>query len=84
MTYTEFHKGDQPIAGMYSLTADMPFPPHWLPYFAVDDCDKTEGKSTSLGGKTVLPPKDIPEVGRFAYLGDPQGAMFAVIKLLPR
>ena len=26
----------------------------------------------------MVPPKDIPKTGRFAILGDPQGAMFAL------
>jgi predicted enzyme related to lactoylglutathione lyase len=34
-----------------------------------------------LGGRTMMPPRDIPKVGRFAVLGDPQGAAFAIIKL---
>ena len=34
-----------------------------------------------LGGKVVLPPMDIPNVGRFSVLADPAGATFAIIKL---
>jgi predicted enzyme related to lactoylglutathione lyase len=64
------------------ITPDMgPFPPNWLPYFMVEDCDATAGKAAATGGKAMVPPTDIPNVGRFAVLGDPQGAMFAIIKL---
>jgi predicted enzyme related to lactoylglutathione lyase len=56
-------------------------PPYWLPYFAVDDCDTTVARAGSLGGSTCAGPMDIPNVGRFAVLGDPQGGTFAVIRL---
>jgi uncharacterized protein len=35
-----------------------------------------------MGGQVLFPPTDIPEVGRFAVLQDPQGAEFAVITYL--
>jgi predicted enzyme related to lactoylglutathione lyase len=28
-----------------------------------------------------VPPTDIPKVGRFSVLGDPQGAYFSIIQL---
>ena len=87
MRYTEiFLKGDDgnPFAfgGMYSMRPDMVgVPPHWLPYIAVANCDATFEKAKSLGGQAHVPPMDIPNVGRFSMLTDPQGAAFAVIKL---
>jgi uncharacterized protein len=56
-------------------------PPHWLVYFAVDDCDRTVEQASSLGANAMFPPMDIENVGRFSILTDPQGAGFAVIKL---
>jgi predicted enzyme related to lactoylglutathione lyase len=50
-------------------------------YISVADCDETVAKATSLGGKTCFPPMSIPDVGRFAGLSDPQGAVFSVIQL---
>jgi predicted enzyme related to lactoylglutathione lyase len=83
--YTVFNNAGTDIGGMYRLTPQMEgVPPHWLPYIQVEDCDAITSKAKSLGGSAVLPPTDIPGTGRFAYLKDPQGAMFAVIKLLPR
>lgn len=82
--YTVFSNSGTDIGGMYGLTEQMKgFPPHWLPYLQVADCDATTKKAQSLGGSTVMPPTDIPNTGRFAYLRDPQGAMFAIIKLIP-
>ena len=56
-------------------------PPHWGVYFSVEDCDATISKVTELGGKVVMDPMDIPDVGHFAGVQDPQGANFTVMKL---
>lgn len=80
MTYTVFKFGDKPKAGMMTMTPEMgPMPPHWLSYFAVRDTDETVAKAIMKGGKVAVPPKDIPGVGRFAVLHDPQGATFAIL-----
>lgn len=80
--YTIFKNGDRGAGGMYKISPEMgPIPPHWLVYFAVDDCDAKVQKATGLGASVMKPADDIPGVGRFAILNDPQGAAFAIIKL---
>jgi len=80
--YTIFHNGDRIAGGMYKITPEMgPMPPHWLVYFAVEDCDAKTEQAKELGGRVMRAPEDIPEVGRFSILTDPQGAAFAIIKL---
>ena len=80
--YTEWHLADgQAIGGMTASQAPAEVPPHWLAYFAVDDCDAAVAKAQSLGGQVFAPAFDVPSVGRMAVLADPQGAAFAVIKL---
>jgi hypothetical protein len=80
--YTEWQLGGQSIGGMMEISPEMgPVPPNWLPYFMVDDADATANKATSTGGKLMVPPTDIPNVGRFSVIQDPQGATFAIIKL---
>ncbi|PYQ63223.1 MAG: hypothetical protein DMF54_17330 [Acidobacteria bacterium] len=80
--YTIFKRGDSQAAGMMRIPKEMgPTPPHWLVYFAVDDSDRTVDKARGMGAKVGVPPTDIPNIGRFAILNDPQGAGFAVIKL---
>jgi predicted enzyme related to lactoylglutathione lyase len=37
-------------------------------------------KATDLGAKVLVEPMDVPTVGRFAILKDPQGAVFGIIK----
>ena len=82
MEYTMFLNGDRPNGGMFKMTPDMgPIPPNWLVYFAVDDCDAKVQKATELGANVMKPADDIPGIGRFAILADPQGAAFAIIKL---
>lgn len=86
MDYTIFQNGDDKGAGgMFKLTPEMAgVPPHWLVYFAAEDCDAKVEKATELGATTIKPAEDIPGVGRFAILQDPQGAVFAIIKTEPR
>jgi predicted enzyme related to lactoylglutathione lyase len=82
MEYTMFSNGDKPAGGMLQITPEMgPIPPNWLVYFAVDDCDAKTRKANDLGASTMKPPDDIPGIGRFSILTDPQGAAFALIKL---
>jgi len=82
LEYTMFNNGDRPAGGMLQIAPEMgPIPPNWLVYFAVDDCDAKVQKATELGGTVMKRADDIPGVGRFAVLGDPQGAVFAIIKL---
>lgn len=72
----------QPQGGMMELTPQHgPMPPNWKIYFTVDDCDGDAQRAKTLGGKVLVPPMDIPSVGRFAVLSDPAGATFAIIKL---
>lgn len=71
------------VAGMMRLPEEAArhgAPPHWLAYFAVDDCETAIEKVSSLGGTKYVGPMDV-EVGRFAVVADPQGAVFGVIKL---
>lgn len=81
MEYTEFQVGGTSEGGMMPTPKDMPnVPPNWLPYFEVRDPDASAAKAGSLGAKMIVPPTDIPQVGRFAIVQDPQGAVFAIFK----
>jgi uncharacterized protein len=80
--YTEAHIGSQAIGGMMQLTDEMQgMHKGWMPYFVVSDVDAMATKAKSLKGAVHVGPKDIPNTGRFAIFGDPQGAVFAVIRL---
>lgn len=80
-TYTVFNVGGQPAAGMMATPDNMKgVPSHWMIYFATGHCDSTIARAQQLGGKALTPGIDIPGVGRFAALLDPQGAPFAVLQ----
>jgi hypothetical protein len=80
--YTEWTVQGCPVGGLMQLGPEMGgAPPHWMTYVAVEDCDATVKRAASLGGQAIVPAMDIPGVGRFAVLADPQGACFAVIRL---
>lgn len=84
MDYTVFKQGDRLNGGMMAIAPEWgPVPPHWRVYFAVEDCDATAAEAGRLGGTVDLTPSDIPGVGRFAVLRDPQGAVFAILRPEP-
>ncbi|MFC8424044.1 VOC family protein [Streptomyces sp. NPDC057236] len=66
------------------LAGAEPGPPHWLPYFGVDDTDTVVARAVELGGRVRLPATSLAGVGRLARLEDPYGARFAVIEGDPR
>ena len=81
MDYTLVKAGGDDVAGIMAITPEMgEVPPHWGVYFGVDDVDAAVEKAKSLGGNVLVPPQDIPEIGRFAVLQDPQTAVFAIFK----
>jgi len=80
--YTVFEVGGQMVGG--TAAPQMPgVPNHWHVYFEVADADAGAAKAAELGGTVMVPPFDIP-VGRIAVIGDPQGAVFSIIKSVPQ
>jgi predicted enzyme related to lactoylglutathione lyase len=81
--YTMWTVADRPVGGVMELPEEARAggaPPHWLPYVGTPDVGATLARATELGGTVYVPPTDIPDVGQFAVLADPQGAVFAVFK----
>lgn len=54
--------------------------PVWLGYIGVDDVDATVERVQAAGGGVMISPRDIPGVGRFAMVTDPDGAPFYVMR----
>jgi uncharacterized protein len=82
-SYTILSAGAVPIGGL------MPIPPEvhaaggkpgWIGYLAVGDVDAHAGRVEQAGGSIHRVPEDIPGVGRFAVVSDPQGAAFVLFK----
>jgi predicted enzyme related to lactoylglutathione lyase len=77
--YTIWMAGQTQIGGLMALPAEAgSTPPHWLVYVGTPNVDTTCTQAAGLGARVVKPPADIPNVGRFAVLSDPQGATFAL------
>lgn len=57
--------------------------PTWLGYLYVNDVDASVASIEKDGGKTYMPPFDIPGVGRVAMVADPSGAPFYIMKPSP-
>lgn len=67
--------------GIIAWSAQMgDVPPNWGVYFSVPDCDASVKRVQELGGRLIVPPKDI-QPGRFAVVADPDGAVFSVMFL---
>ncbi|MBO1897183.1 VOC family protein [Shewanella sp. BF02_Schw] len=80
--YTEWYADEQAIGGMMEMTAEWGDTlAHWMSYFAVDDCDVSVTKAQTLGATVCVPATNIPNVGRFSVLNDPQGGVFSIIAL---
>jgi predicted enzyme related to lactoylglutathione lyase len=82
--YSEIHIGDRGIGGIRTMQKGEQMPPNWMPYFMADDCDAMTKGVESGGGRAYVPPTDLPNVGRFSVVADPQGAVFALFKPAPR
>jgi hypothetical protein len=75
-TYTLFQKEGQDIAGMMNPTPDTPGSgSYWHSYIAVEDIDHCAQQTEALGGKVLVPPHDVPDVGRICAVADPTGAV---------
>jgi predicted enzyme related to lactoylglutathione lyase len=80
-TYTVFNRGGETsAAGCMATPPGAEAPPHWNTYVATDDVDATAAKAKELGATVYVEPTDTPEVGRWAVLADPTGAVFGLLK----
>ncbi len=77
-TYHVLEHGGVPRGGI--MTAPAGVAAHWLPYVSVDDADAAAKRAARHRGTVELAPTDIPGIGRFAVVRDPQGARLAVIR----
>lgn len=80
MVYTLSKVDGEDAAGIMAIPdSEQGMPPSWGGYVTVDDVDKRLEQVVKLGGKIMLPASDIPELGRFAVIQDPQGAILTLV-----
>ena len=69
----------QGVGGLMTLP-DRATQSGWFAYIGVSDVDAIAGRIVQLGGAIHMPPQDIPGVGRFAFVADPQGLSFYIMR----
>jgi predicted enzyme related to lactoylglutathione lyase len=84
--YVVLKAGGTGVGGMMSMPESVPsqVPPHWAAYVTVEDVDATAKKAEQAGATIIVPPTDIPNVGRFCTFQDPQGAVLSVISYIKK
>lgn len=84
--YTILNADGRGVAGLASLPDECggETGPGWVGYVQVHDTDAAARAIAEAGGRVLMPPDDIPTVGRFAMVADPGGAPFYLLTPLPR
>ena len=83
--YTILSAGDTGVAGLIEMpqsVRDAGRRPGWIGYVGVEDVDAFAARVHEAGGGIHRRAEDIPGVGRFAVVADPQGAAFTLFKPL--
>lgn len=81
--YRMIEASDGQVGGVMQLTDEMTAggaKPGWLFYIGVDDVDATAARVAAAGGAVLMPPFDLDGVGRMAFVADPQGAPFCIMR----
>ncbi len=80
MAYTMAKAAGKEVAGIMGMPPEAgDMPPAWGAYVTVDDVEASAKEAEAMGGKIMLAPRDIPDVGRFCVICDPQGAVLSLI-----
>jgi predicted enzyme related to lactoylglutathione lyase len=85
--YMVLNAGERGIGGVIQITDRMReggARPGWIGYIRVGDTDAKAASIAAAGGKVLMDPADIPNIGRFAMVADPGGAPFYIMTPLPR
>lgn len=65
-------------AGIGRIEEHDPSPPAWMVYFGVADATRMAETIVAKGGKLVVPPTSVAEMGRMLVAEDPTGAVFGL------
>lgn len=77
--YLIYGLGGKELGGMFTQSKAVT-PPMWLYYVRVADLDAALKRATSMGGRVINGPMQVPGGARIAQLTDPQGAAFALLE----
>lgn len=79
--YVMFKAGQAPVTGM--MAAQGGAPSHWLAYVDVGDVDAATSRVPGLGGEVLVPPYDIPKIGRASLVKDNTGGVVSFFQSAP-
>ncbi len=83
MPYTLWTVGEAGVGGLMTMSAECAGAgetPGWTGYIGVADVDAKADQLATAGGTVRHGPADIPGIGRFAAVADPQGVRFVLFK----
>jgi predicted enzyme related to lactoylglutathione lyase len=81
--YIVFKAGDRGVGGVMTVpeeAAAMGAKPAWVGYIDTMDVDAATAGVKKAGGTVYREPAEIPNVGRFSVVTDPQGAVFMLLQ----
>ncbi len=83
--YTLFQRDGRDVAGMMNPMSDTAGKgSYWHAYIEVEDADECAKQAGMLGGSVIVPPHDVPDVGRICAVADPTGAVAHLMQPLKR
>lgn len=77
--YSIVSVGEMPVAGIFTVPSGGRNST-WVGYIGVDNVDSYADRVRQQKGSIHHQPEDIPGIGRFAVVADPQGAAFVLFK----
>ena len=78
--YVELQVEGKSVAGITEMESELKeAPSYWGVYYTVGNCKETVAKAESLGATVLIHPREVPGVGVWAMIKDPQGAIFAIM-----
>ena len=79
--YTLFKREGHNVAGMTANRSPaLAQRSHWQSYIAVDNVDRSAKRAMLLGGEVLIPPHDLPDIGRVCAVSDPTGAVVHLLQ----
>jgi predicted enzyme related to lactoylglutathione lyase len=79
--YVVFQVDGRAQAGMMQIDESWgEVPNNWAVNIMVEDCQASAGKAQELGGTSKVPPTRAGEMGTFAVVQDPQGAILTIMQ----
>ena len=74
----------EPVAGIcHARGSNADLPATWIIYITVADVDASARTCEALGGRVVVEPKNMGEMGRYCLIEDPAGAVAALFAYKP-